>query len=96
MSLTETEKGIMVSILRTMIYNNFSDLKLNYIENKDKLSLYARNILLFGDSDLIQGKNTYRTISKLEYRWCLKSILYYHLQKTGKITKSEYNSFFCI
>ena len=70
MSLTETEKGIMVSILRTMIYNNFSDLKLNYIENKDKLSLYARNILLFGDSDLIQGKNTYRTISKLEYRWC--------------------------
>lgn len=96
MTLTETEKDIMVSILRTMIYNNFKDLKVYYTENKNKLSQDAINLLLFGDSDLIQGNSTYRVISVLENRWCLKSILYYHLHKTGEITKEQYDSIFCI
>lgn len=96
MTLTKNEKDIMVSILRTMIYNNFKDLKVNYTENKNKLSQDAINLLLFGDSDLIQGKNMYRVISVLENRWCLKSILYYHLHKTGKITREQYDTIFCI
>ena len=35
-----------------------------------------------------------RSISVLEHRWCLKSILDYHLNMTQKITKKEYDSFF--
>ena len=44
MTLTENEKDIMVSILRTMIYNNFKDLKVYYIENKDKHFRFRNNI----------------------------------------------------
>ena len=60
---------------------SFSDLKKKYIESKNLLSEEALKLLLFGDSELIKGNNKYRVISQLEYRWCLKSILMYHLHK---------------
>ena len=94
--LQENEKEIMISILRTMIYSGFSDLKKKYIETKGLLSKEALNLLLFGDKDLIEGNSKYRVISQLEHRWCLKGLLNYHLYKTGKITRDDYYSIFCI
>ena len=90
--ITDNEKGIMRSILQTLIYNSFSDLVYKYTAQKDNLSEEALELLLFGDSSV---KDTgVRSISLLEYRWCLKSILDYHLNGTKKITKKEYDSFF--
>ena len=90
--LTENEKKIMRSILQTLIYNNFSDLVHKYSCEKHNLSEEALELLLFGDDILFNSK--YRTISGLEYRWCLKSILDYHLNRTYKITRNQYDSFF--
>ena len=90
--LTDNEKRIMRSILQTLIYNNFSDLVYKYTAQKDNLSEEALELLLFGDNSV---KDTgVRSISLLEHRWCLKSILDYHLNMTHKITKKEYDSFF--
>ena len=94
--LAESEKQVMKSILYTMVYNSFSDLKKKYIESKNLLSEEALKLLLFGDSELIKGNNKYRVISQLECRWCLKSILTYHLHKTKKINSEEYSLFFSI
>ena len=91
--LTKNEKGIMRSIIMTMIYNNFNDLKDNYNREKGNLSETALELLLFGDKQSINGRN--RVISELEDRWCLKSILEYHRDMTKSITKEQYNSFFC-
>jgi hypothetical protein len=92
--LTESEKRAMKCILYTMAYNSFSDLKKKYIETKDLLSDEALNLLLFGDREIIRGNSKYRVISQLENRWCLKSILTYHLEKTGKVNSEEYASIF--
>ena len=94
--LAESEKRAMKSILYTMAYNSFEDLKQTYIETKNCLSTEALDLLLFGDSELIRGNSKYRVISQLEYRWCLKSVLSYHLHKTRRITKEEYASIFSI
>ena len=91
--LTEDEKGIMRSIIMTMVYNNFTDLTDNYNREKDNLSETALEFLLFGDKHSINGRN--RVISELEGRWCLKSILEYHRDMTKRITPEQYNSFFC-
>ena len=64
-----------------MAFNNFSDLKQKYKEIKNVLSTEALDLLLFGDSEIIRGNSKYSVISQLEYRWCLKSVLTYHLQK---------------
>ena len=90
--LTDNEKRIMRSILQTLIYNNFSDLVYKYTAQKDNLSEEALELLLFGDNSIIDMG--IRSISVLEHRWCLKSILDYHLNRTQKITKKEYDSFF--
>lgn len=90
--LTDNEKRIMRSILQTLIYNNFSDLVYKYTAQKDNLSEEALELLLFGDNSIIDMG--IRSISVLEHRWCLKSILDYHLNRTHKITKKEYDSFF--
>ncbi len=90
--LTQNEKGIMRSILQTLIYNSFSDLVYKYTIQKNNLSEEALELLLFGDKS-VEGTKI-RSISLLEHRWCLKSILDYHLNMTHKITKREYDSFF--
>ena len=90
--LTDNEKRIMRSILQTLIYNNFSDLVHKYSCEKYNLSEEALELLLFGDNSVTD--KGIRSISLLEHRWCLKSILDYHLNMTHKITKKEYDSFF--
>ena len=90
--LTQNEKRIMRSILQTLIYNSFSDLVYKYTAQKDNLSEEALELLLFGDNSVKDTK--IRSISLLEHRWCLKSILEYHLNMTHKITQIEYDSFF--
>ena len=92
--LDEVEKGIMRSILETLIYNNFSDLITKYTNQKNNLSEEALELLLFGDETLVNSK--FRRISLLESRWCLKSILDYHVNMTKKITKQQYDSFFLL
>ena len=91
--LSKNEKGIMRSIIMTMVYNNFNDLKNNFNREKDNLSEPALELLMFGDKHSVNGIN--RVISELEGRWCLKSILEYHRDMTKKITREQYNSFFC-
>jgi hypothetical protein len=91
--ITKNEKGIMRSIIMTMVYNNFNDLKDNFNREKDNLSEPALELLMFGDKHSVNGRN--RVISELEGRWCLKSILEYHRDMTKKITIEQYNSFFC-
>ena len=90
--LTENEKIIMRSILQTLIYNSYDDLVHKYSCEKHNLSEEALELLLFGDDLLLNSK--YRTISGLEYRWCLKSISDYHLNKTYKISRKQYDNFF--
>ena len=90
--LTDNEKGIMRSILQTLVYNSFKDLVYKYTTQKNNLSEEALELLLFGDNSMTD--NGIRSISLLEHRWCLKSILDYHLNMTHKITKKEYDSFF--
>lgn len=89
MILKENEKDIMISILRTLIYNDFKDLKIKIkeIRSKNLISYDKYHLLLFGNKDL----NGYRVIEDLGNRWCLQSILYYHLNRTKKITESQYN-----
>ena len=90
--LTQNEKEIMRSILQTLIYNSVSDLVYKYTIQKNNLSEEALELLLFGDKS-VEG-TTIRSISLLDDRWCLKSILDYHLNMTHKITKKEYDNFF--
>ena len=91
--LTKNEKGVMISIISTLVYNNFNDLKDNYNREKSNLSETALELLLFGDKQSLKTKK--RVISELDDRWCLKSILEYHRDMTQKITQEQYNSFFC-
>ena len=91
--LTENEKGVMISIISTLVYNNFNDLKDNYNREKGNLSETALELLLFGNKQSQKTKK--RVISELDDRWCLKSILEYHRDMTKKITQEQYNSFFC-
>jgi len=90
--LTENEKKIMRSILQTLIYNSFDDLVNKYSCEKHNLSEEALELLLFGDNSADDTK--IRCISLLEYRWCLKSILDYHLNMTYKISRKQYDNFF--
>ena len=90
--ITDNEKDIMRSILQTLIYNSFSDLINKYTVLKNNLSEEALELLLFGDNLVID--TGVRSISLLENRWCLKSIMDYHLNMTHKVTKKEYDCFF--
>ena len=95
MKLTSDEKNIMISVLRTLIYNNFDDLKKNILDNKNKLSRDKYNLLLFGDKPS-ETCNNYKMISNLDNRWCLDSILHYHVNRTKKITQKEYDEILSI
>lgn len=92
MDLAKDEKTTMISVLQTLIYNPAKDLiyKLKNIDNK--LNSQTYKLLLYGDDYLSEDSKEIRVISKLDNRWCLKSILDYHLQKTGKISREEYNT----
>ena len=92
--LTENEKEKMRMILRTLIYNDYNELIKNYTIEKHNLSNEALELLIFGDNTFNNSK--YKTISGLEHRWCLKSIMEYHVDMTKKITKDQYNQFFCL
>ena len=89
MLLTNDDKKLMISILRTLIYNNFTDLQYKINQNKHKLTINKYNLLLFGDKQIDENKNC-RVITELENRWCLQSILHYHLYRTKKITLEQY------
>lgn len=89
MILTRSEKNIMIPVLRTLIYNDFNDLKNNILEIKDKLSKEKYNLLIFGDKPS-ETCNNYNIISNLDDRWCLDSILHYHVNRTKKISQREY------
>ena len=95
MILTRNEKNIMIPVLRTLIYNDFNDLKNNILEIKDKLPREKYNLLIFGDK-LSESNKNYKIISSLDNRWCLESILNYHVQRTKKISKKEYDEILSI
>ena len=101
MNLNKEEREFMVSVLRTMIYNNIDDLKTKLIDNKNLLSKDKYNLLLYGNEYLLNDTNIsqnlqYKVIKELDNRWCLTSILQYHLDRTKRITKEQYNEILCI
>ena len=101
MHLNQEEREFMVSVLRTMIYNNIDDLKNKLIDNKNLLSTDKYNLLLYGNEYLLNDTKIrqnvqYKVIKELDNRWCLSSILQYHLDRTKKITKEQYNEILCI
>ena len=53
MNLNKEEREFMVSVLRTMIYNNIDDLKTKLIDNKNLLSKDKYNLLLYGNEYLL-------------------------------------------
>ena len=97
MNITKKDKDIFDSVLKTLIYNSIGDLKDKINIVKHQLSPDKYNLLIFGDANLykddcnLENKDMYRVIKCFDYRWCLKSILYYHLSKTKKISLDEYN-----
>ena len=101
MNLNQEEREFMVSVLRTMIYNNIDDLKTKLIDNKNLLSNDKYNLLLYGNEYLLNDTKIrqnvkYKVIKELDNRWCLTSILQYHLDRTKRITKEQYNEILCI
>ena len=101
MHLNQEEREFMVSVLRTMIYNNIDDLKNKLIDNKNLLSTDKYNLLLYRNEYLLNDTKIrqnvqYKVIKELDNRWCLSSILQYHLDRTKKITKEQYNEILCI
>ena len=98
MQLNKEEKEFMVSVLRTLIFNDLNDLKTKLIDNKKLLSKEKYNLLLFGDEnyDVNDSNNKIRVIHDLDRRWCLTSILQYHVEKTKKISYKQYNEIMCI
>jgi hypothetical protein len=94
MSLTSDDTKIMVTILKTLIYNDFEALKKNILDNKEKLSTDNYNLLLFGNKQSYVNKN-YKIITQLDNRWCLQSILHYHVHETKKITQEQYQEILC-
>lgn len=101
MNLTDNEKEIMISVLKTLSFNNIDDLKTKLINNKDLLSKEKYDLLLFGNENYFTDKNVQestkiRTIKELDGRWCLTSILQYHIEKTKKVSYKQYNEIMCI
>ena len=101
MDLTEEDKDFMITILRTMIYNSIDDLKIKLKNNKELLSKDKYNLLLYGNEYLVNDTKIreniqYKVIKELDNRWCLNSILQYHLDRTKRITKEQYNEILCI
>ena len=86
--LKNVERQIMISILSTLVYNNFNDLKNNIIQNKNKLSTQTYDLLLNGNKQI---KNNNKIITELDNRWCLKDIMKYHVEHTKKLTIKQYN-----
>ena len=101
MDLTEEDKNFMINVLRTMIYNNIDDLKIKLINNKKLLSKEKYNLLLYGNEYLLNDTKIresvqYKVIKELDNRWCLSSVLEYHLNRTKRITWEQYNEILCI
>ena len=102
MNLSASEIDIFNSVLRTLIYNTTKDLKEKLIRYKSILNSEKYSLLMFGNGNLynencdLENKEMYKVIKELDYRWCLSSILYYHLIKTKKISKEEYNEILSI
>ena len=100
--MNKEEISIFDSVLRTLIHNSIDDLKHKLLNVKYQLSSEKYNLLMFGNSDLynedceLENKNMYRVIKELDNRWCLKSILYYHLSKIKRITQEQYNEILSI
>lgn len=97
MPLTNDECYCIVDVLKTLAYNNVTDLKIKLKKAKKLLNSDKYKLMIYGDQDLypndslINNKDKYKIISSLEGRWCLQSQLFYHLTKTKKVTKDEYN-----
>ena len=102
MKINKKEKYIFDSVLKTLIYNSIDDLKNKLLFVKDEISSEKYNLLIFGNAELynedckLENKNMYRVIKELNNRWCLQSILYYHLKKTEKINEEEYKELLSI
>lgn len=96
MEIEPHEKTEMISVLKVLHLNTVEDLieKLKTAKNiltDDKYQLMVNgNSFIYGQESEIPNKEQYRKITLLEGRWCLKSILFYHMTRTKKISSQEY------
>ena len=97
MPLTKDESYCIVDVLKTLAYNDVTDLKIKLKKAKKLLNSNKYKLMIYGDQNLypnnsiITDKDKYKIISSLEGRWSLQSQLFYHLTKTKKVTQDEYN-----
>lgn len=97
MEITNDDRQIMISVLKTLHRNSVDDLLGKIEVAKDGLSTELYQLMVNGDEFIYDGnsnipfKEQYRKISLLEGRWCLKSIIYYNYTRTEKVSKEEYN-----
>ena len=90
MDLTNKDKNIMISVLKTLIYNKSEDLKQNLITIKNELNQEKYDLLINGNNTITDKGQEYKTILELDNRWCLRFQLLYHLNNTKKISAEEY------
>ena len=93
MDLTNKDKNIMISVLKTLIYNKSEDLKQNLIKIKNELNQEKYDLLINGNNTITDKGQEYKTILELDNRWCLRLQLLYHLNNTKKISAEEYEEF---
>ena len=102
MEITNDDKQIMISVLQTLHQNTVNELIQKIPMAKEKLNEELYQLMLNGnkfiydtDKDII-NKEQYRKITQLEGRWCLKSIIFYHMTRTKKISSQEYTQILSI
>lgn len=93
MDLTNKDKNIMISVLKTLIYNKSEDLKQKLITIKNELNQDKYHLLINGNNTITDKGQEYKTILELDNRWCLRFQLLYHLNNTKKISAEEYEDF---
>ena len=96
MEIQPNEKNEMISVLKVLHLNTVEDLLEKLKTAKDMLTEEKYQLMINGNSFIydreseIPYKEQYRKITQLEGRWCLKSIIFYHMSRTKKISSEEH------
>ena len=98
MELSQHDKNILTSVLYTLIYNTFEELKNKLLLAQKQITPEVYDLMIYGDTKYRcfsgGGDKTLNEpqsiISSLEGRWSLKTLLQYHVERTHKITHEQY------
>lgn len=98
MELSQYDKNIITSVLYTLIYNTFEELKNKLLLAQKQITPEAYDLMIYGDTkySCFSGSGDkslnepQSIISSLEGRWSLKTLLQYHVERTRKISREQY------